>query len=357
MIGFVCGRVCEGLVDSLRTPYTHPLRIHPHTNPQTKQLDGVPFGSLPTKPVTLPPRPAVRVSGGSRASLSDSQRRRSGDGGGSGIGGSASLLGDDGHDDFDPRGTGNGKPRAVGMRPSAGGAGGNDNTVDLLGGPPSTDGFAVAAAPPAVPTGGFAPFSAGAATAGGGGGGFPVAFGGPPAAAVVDTKRLADEFGGLALATPAVPTVSSPLVAQKAPGAGGGGNGYYGGGPTKVPLPDMSTFKQPENAGLPSPGEDGAITTTSTALIAVGDAQTPPDVARLTAAIVNLNNLERESDGTKSPPRGNIYRSVYADHRSLAEMQASQAGKVRALCKGVVRCGGAVSVEYRRIAPPIVCIG
>jgi hypothetical protein len=229
--------------------------------------------------------------------------------------------------------------------------------VDLLGGPAATDGFA---APPAVPTGGFDPFSAGAAPCGGGAGGFPVAFGGPPAAAVVDTKRLADEFGGLALATPAVPTVSSPLVAQKAPGAGGGGNGYYGGGATKVPLPDMSTFKQPENAGLPSPGEDGAgggaITTTSTALIAVGDAQTPPDVARLTAAIVNLNNLERESDGTKSPPRGNIYRSVYADHRSLAEMQASQAGKVRALFEGM-GCGGSVSVEYRRIAPPFVCIG
>jgi hypothetical protein len=51
-----------------------------------------------------------------------------------------------------------------------------------------------------------------------------------------------------------------------------------------------------------------------------------PDVDRATASLVNLNNLL--DDGT-SPPV-NVYRPVYTDHRSLEELKASTATKVRA---------------------------
>ena len=160
------GRAAKGRWDHTYLIHTY-IHTYIHTHHQhTKKLDGVPFAALPTKPVTLPPRPGF-ARGGSRASLSESQRRSPAHG----------------HDDFDPRGThghgttmgtsasGSGKPRAMMRQPSGAGAGARSNAVDLLGGEVDNGGGGLigASAPAPASSGGFDPFFGAAAAAAAGG--------------------------------------------------------------------------------------------------------------------------------------------------------------------------------------------
>lgn len=275
-----------------------------------QQLDGVPFGVLPLKPVHLPSRRAEF----DRRDLSSSTTRPTG-----------SLRENDSFeasDDFNPRATtsySNSKPRAVmkaGITTSLPFTMNAAPVVDLLGvggedftgitsrhqqQPPPQQQQQQAFDPFSGPTSGeqCADFSAG----------FNMAKG----RANLTAHDLAKEFGSLSTAS--LPEASSaPAVVMP---------------PLTYGENSLPAFHY--NPGSVTNGNGGSSSSSGTSLalisLAKNDDSGEVDVDKVTASLVNLNNLldDGTPSGTTSPTK--LYSSVYADNRSLEEMKASRAAR------------------------------